>query len=140
MSPDGNLRQEVAVKRTAMSRMELRRVEVFQPGGEPGAAFGRCRGDALVELPADQAYGGSTRALRFGPTLAAEHLAEEDHLSIDAETLCAAGCGKQDYGAASAERNARIAGVVHARSILGNWCSSTAAFMLGSSSAAPEAV
>jgi hypothetical protein len=33
MSPDGNLRQEVAVKRTAMSRIELRRVEVFSQVG-----------------------------------------------------------------------------------------------------------
>ena len=32
-------------------------------------------------------YGGSAQEPRFGPTLAAEHLAEEDHLSIDAETL-----------------------------------------------------
>jgi transposase len=32
-------------------------------------------------------YGGSASEPPFGPTLAAEHLAQEDHLAIDAETL-----------------------------------------------------
>ena len=32
-------------------------------------------------------YGGRAQEPRFGPTLAAEHLAEEDHLRIDEETL-----------------------------------------------------
>ena len=32
-------------------------------------------------------YGGQVGAPRFGPTLAAEHLAQEEHLRIDAETL-----------------------------------------------------
>jgi hypothetical protein len=32
-------------------------------------------------------YGGTTSEPPFGLTLAAEHLAEEDHLAVDAETL-----------------------------------------------------
>jgi len=32
-------------------------------------------------------YGGTASEPPFGPTLAAEHLAEEDHLAVDAETL-----------------------------------------------------
>ncbi len=128
MSPDDNLRQEVAVKRTAMSTMELRRVEVFSQVGsqalrlvdaaemlslsyrqtkrlwrryqrEGAAGLQHCSAGRASHRAKPRAfreevlrlirekYGGSTQALRFGPTLAAEHLAEEDHLSIDAETL-----------------------------------------------------
>jgi Helix-turn-helix domain len=128
MSPDGNLLQEVAVKRTAMSTTELRRVEVFGqvqsgalrlvdaeeklalsyrhikrlwrryrqqgPGGLQHGNAGRASHRAKPRAFREQVlrlvrekYGGHGEAPPFGPTLAAEHLAHEDHLSIDAETL-----------------------------------------------------
>ncbi len=128
MSPDGSLQQEVAVKRTAMSRKELRRVEVFsqvlsralrlvdaaemlslsyrqskrlwqryQREGaaglqhrSAGRASHRAKPSAFREEVLRlirEKYSGSAQEPRFGPTLAAEHLAEEDHLPMDAETL-----------------------------------------------------
>ncbi len=128
MSPDGNLLQEVAVKRTAMSTRELRRVEVFSQvasralrlvdaaemlslsyrqtkrlwqryrregaaglqhrsaGGASHRAKPRPFREQVLRLVREK-YGGSAQEPRFGPTLAAEHLAEEDHLRLDEETL-----------------------------------------------------
>ncbi len=76
---------------------------------------------------------------RFGPTLAAEHLAEEDGLRIDAETL-RRWMLEAGLWAGSAGRNARIASGVRARSILGNWYSWMAAFTLGSRNAVRKGV
>ena len=73
-------------------------------------------------------YSGSEEE-RFGPTLAAEHLAEEDGIVMDHETLrrwmLRKGCGA---GSGSA-RN--IASEESANRTLGNWCSWTAVFMTG---------
>ena len=66
---------------------------------------------------------------RFGPTLAAEHLASEDGLAVDHETLrrwmLAAGRG---VGRASA---VRIGGAANGKPTLANWCSSMAASIDG---------
>jgi hypothetical protein len=128
MSPFSNLREEVAVKRTAMSSEELRRVEVFSQvesralrlvdaaemlllsyrqtkrlwrryrwegatglqhrsaGRASHRAKPRVFREQVLQLVREK-YGGAADQARFGPTLAAEHLAEEDHLPIDAETL-----------------------------------------------------
>jgi len=125
---DGTLLQDVAVKRTAMSTQELRRVEVInqvQGGalrlvdaqeklslsyrqikrlwrryrlegpaglqhGNAGRASHRAKPRAFREQVlrlVREKYGGRAEVPPFGPTLAAEHLAQEDHLPIDAETL-----------------------------------------------------
>jgi len=127
MSPRLQPPEEGAVKRTAMSSKELRRVEVFGQVAsrslrlldaaeilqlsyrqtkrlwrryrEEGASSlqhrsaGRPSHHAKPVLFREQVlqlvrakYSGSLQE-RFGPTLAAEHLSEEDSLPIDAETL-----------------------------------------------------
>src|SRR6266705_498865 len=56
-------------------------------------------------------YGGGAREPCFGPTLAAEHLAEEDHLHIDEETLrrwmLEEGLGSRQRGKKRAHRRRR---------------------------------
>jgi len=79
-------------------------------------------------------YGGAVGE-RFGPTLAAEHLASEDGLQVHAETLRR---WMLTEGLWSRERKRRRhPGSV--RSILGRWCRWTAAFTLGWRSAARKA-
>ena len=69
--------------------------------------------------------------VRFGPTLAAEHLASEDGLTVNHETLrrwmVAAGLWSRARASA-----ARIAGVESAGRTSASWCSWTAAFIRGS--------
>src|SRR6266849_6682998 len=179
MSPKLSPPQEGAVKRTAMSTRELRRVEVFgqvagrslrlvdaaeilqlsyrqtkrlwrryrQEGagslqhGSAGRTSHHAKPSAFREqvLQLIRAkYSGGLQE-RFGPTLAAEHLAEEDGLAIDAETLRRwmpeAGLWSRLRGRQRAHRRRRPR-----KEHLENWCSWTAAFTLGSSSAAREAV
>ncbi len=73
-------------------------------------------------------YGGPVGE-RFGPTLAAEHLASEDGLRVDAETLrrwmLAAGLWSRE------RRRGRIGADGSARSTLGRWCRWTGAFTPG---------
>src|SRR6266853_421500 len=74
-------------------------------------------------------YGGPVGE-RFGPTLAAEHLASEDGLKVDAETLRRWMLGE---GLWSRERKSVGSIVVDAsaRNTLGSWCKWTAVFTLG---------
>jgi hypothetical protein len=73
-------------------------------------------------------YSGSEEE-RFGPTLAAEHLAEEDGIVLDHETYDF-GCCKKGCGAGSGNaRNTASQGSANRTS--GNWCSWTAVSMLG---------
>jgi 2-iminoacetate synthase ThiH len=75
---------------------------------------------------------------RFGPTLAAEHLESEDQLTMDAETLRrwmleeGLGVWRGNGG--------RIGNGGSGKSILGNWCRWTAAFMIGSKGEGGEGV
>ena len=82
-------------------------------------------------------YSGGIEA-RFGPTLAAEHLASEDGVTVDHETLrrwmlvgvCGAGRGNA----------VRIGAAGSGRRTLASWCSSMAAFIRGLKIAARRAV
>jgi transposase len=66
---------------------------------------------------------------RFGPTLAAEHLASEDGVTCST-TRCAAGCWPPGCGVAPG--NGRpIARGGSARRISANWCSSMVVFTCG---------
>src|SRR5262249_40416148 len=73
-------------------------------------------------------YGGPVGE-RFGPTLAAEHLASEDGLQVHAETL-RRWMRPRGYGAGNGS-GVGIVGGASARSILGRWCRWMAAFTLG---------
>ena len=81
-------------------------------------------------------YGGRVGE-RFGPTLAAEHLASEDGLRMDAETLrrwmLAEGFGAASGSGGDTGKGAR------ARNTLGSWYRWTAAFTAGWKSAVPRA-
>lgn len=71
---------------------------------------------------------------RFGPSLAAEHLAEEDGIGLDHETLRRAGCWRKDCGAVSVGAKSIASGGSASRT-LANWCSWMEVFMIGWSSA-----
>jgi transposase len=75
---------------------------------------------------------------RFGPTLAAEHLASEDGITVDHETLrrwmLAAGLWSR------ARHGVRIGAGAHAWRISASWCSSMAVSIRGSKTAARRAV
>ena len=81
-------------------------------------------------------YGGEVGE-RFGPTLAAEHLAEEDGIELGAETLrgwmLAEGLWSRD------RRRRRIGRGGSGRRTLGSWCSWTGAFTPGWKSGGREA-
>ena len=78
-------------------------------------------------------YGGPVGE-RFGPTLAAEHLAGEDGQEVDAETR-GAGCWRKGYGAGN-EGGGNTGDGGSARSTLGRWYRWTGAFTVGWRSAA----
>jgi transposase len=82
-------------------------------------------------------YSG-TEGEGFGPTLAAEHLGEEDGIAIDHET-CAAGCWKPGYGVGDGSGRSIVSGASASRT-LANWCSWTEVFMTGWKSAVRAAV
>jgi len=73
-------------------------------------------------------YGGEVGE-RFGPTLAAEHLAEEDGIELGVETLrgwmLEGGCGAGTGGGLSIGRGG------NGKRTLGSWCSWTGAFTTG---------
>jgi len=70
---------------------------------------------------------------RFGPTLASEHLASEDHVEVHGKP-CGGGCWRRGCGAARG--NGRSTGSGGRRgSILGNWYRWTAASISGLNSA-----
>ena len=74
-------------------------------------------------------YSGSEEE-RFGPTLAAEHLAEEDGVVMGITRRCAVGCWRKVCGAGSGSaRNIANEGSANRTSV--NWCSWTAVFMIG---------
>ena len=66
--------------------------------------------------------------VRFGPTLAAEHLASEDDITVHHDTLhrWMLGGGAMESGA---EARAPIASGGSAKRISANWCSSMAALI-----------
>ena len=92
------------------------------------------RGRALALIR--EKYGGSIDG-RFGPTLAAEHLAPRTSSSSITKHW-GAGCSPPGSGAAPGNA-VRTAGVGSAKRTSGNWCSSMAASMSGLKSAAPRA-
>lgn len=84
-------------------------------------------------------YGGPVGE-RFGPTLAAEHLASEDGLRVEAEIrqlTDGAGCWGKGYGARQLTGSGGGTGAGgSARGTSGRWCRWTAAFTGGWRSAA----
>src|SRR6266851_8587651 len=95
------------------------------PAG-PRIAASRRNLDSRVLNLIRKKYSGSEEE-RFGPTLAAEHLAEEDGIVLDHETLrlwmLADGAGS------GSARNTANEG--SANPTLANWCSWTAVFTIG---------
>ncbi len=81
-------------------------------------------------------YGGRVGE-RFGPTLAAEHLASEDGEELDPAERDGAGCWKKGCGAGSGGGGDTGEGA-SARSTLGRWCRWTGAFTRGWRSGARE--
>ena len=68
-------------------------------------------------------YSGSEED-RFGPTLAAEHLAEEDGMVLDHDTVRLCGCCRKDCGAGNGSgRNTANEG--SAKPTSANWCNWT---------------
>ena len=172
-----DLRKEIRLGRTEMSKRELGRVEVlarirskqlrivdasrlmgvsyrqakrlWKRYREEGAAglqhrsAGRHSNHAremkfrkkVLQLVREK-YGGAVGE-RFGPTLAAEHLAAEDGLKIAAETLrrwmLAEDCGVGSGGGSGTAVDA------NARNTLERWCRWTGAFTPGWRSAEPRA-
>ena len=74
-------------------------------------------------------YGGEPGE-RFGPTLAAEHLEQDDRMSQWGWRRCGSGCWRQDYGAGSGEGE-RIGEGGSGRRILGSWCNWMEVSMIG---------
>ena len=83
-----------------------------------------------------QKYSGSERE-RFGPTLASEHLASEDHVEVHRRP-CVGGCWRRGCGAGRGSGGS-IGSGGRRGSILGNWYRWTAASIGGSSNAGRQA-
>jgi transposase len=66
---------------------------------------------------------------RFGPTLAAEHLASDDHVEVKVQTL-RAGCCQKGCGVGRGS-GGRIASGGNGKSIRVSWCRWMEAFMTG---------
>jgi transposase len=81
-------------------------------------------------------YSGDA-ATRFGPTLAAEHLATEDGIRVHHETLRRRLLGR---GSGAGRANAvRIGSAASASRTLASWCSSTGVSIAGSKTEGPPA-
>ena len=68
---------------------------------------------------------------RFGPTLAAEHLASDDHVEVNVQSRpCGAGCCRPGYGAGHGSRGC-IASGGNGKSMRVSWCRWMEVFMTG---------
>src|SRR5207245_2018633 len=139
----GSLRLQEAAELLGLSYRQAKRVWArYRGGGAKALQHGNCgrvsnrahpeefRQAVLVQV--------GRRYADFGPTLAAEHLEEEDGLQVAAETLRrwmkAAGLWRRS------ERESRIASAGCASRISANWCSWMPAFIPGWKIAPPTAV
>src|SRR2546430_1260724 len=139
----GSLRLKEAAELLGLSYRQIKRVWArYRGGGAKALQHGNCGrvsnrsySETFRQAGLDQVR---TRYADFGPTLAAEHLAEEAGLAVAAETLRrwmkAAGCGGDNGG------GKRIGSGGSASRISANWCSWTPAFIPGWKIAPPTAV
>jgi transposase len=111
----------------------------YQPAGGEGLKHGNAARSSNQAKPerfrrqvlrlVRKKYSGGEEE-RFGPTLAAEHLAEEDGLQVDGETLRRWMLAEGVYGAGSASARPTASGASASRT-LANWCNWRAASTTG---------